>query len=168
MLDSRKSHTWTLDFQSYVFFCNASQGLPSVLPCNHILSKHNECLRACFVCAVKSDLYRLYWSHSHRNDKFSSYNAFSGHFWTNPKFLKDRNSYKFEEHIQNVEKCKLSWKRLQVSGRSQTSRLIGHTGQNLNASIVQIRTKLFNKNDLSLDQYSPTCLYIFCPSSGCY
>ena len=44
----------------------------------------------------------------------------------------------------NIEKCNLSFsqKRLQVSDRSHTSKLIGHTGQNSNAFIVQILSQI--------------------------
>ena len=54
---------------------------------------------------------------------------------------------KFDKYFPNIEKCKCSFsqKRLQVSDRSHTSRLIGHTGQNSNAFIVQILSYVFER-----------------------
>ena len=56
----------------------------------------------------------------------------------------------------NIEKCNLSFsqKRLQVSDRSHTSKLIGHTGQNSNAFIVQILSQICEEKAFIIFAYN--------------
>ena len=66
----------------------------------------------------------------------------------------------------NIEKCNLSFsqKRLQVSDRSHTSKLIGHTGQNSNAFIVQILSEIFQQQTLKQGKHWKLLEY-FCISN---
>ena len=92
---------------------------------------------------VWCDLWRLHFGNSFNILQFiESDNAFDNKLVHSLSFSR-KDFPNIFQILRNANKWSFSQKRLQVSGRSHTGKLIGHTGQNSNAFIVQNISKYF-------------------------